>query len=518
MSTRVLRIVGLCGLLAVSNAVPLGSWQGQDVKAGDAKPAADAPKEDSVTTDHTIQIGGQAIPYKAIASTTLIRNESDEPAALIYSTAYIRSDARDVTQRPVAFLYNGGPGSSSVWLHMGAFGPRRVVTVDAGPTPPAPYTSQDNASSLLDRADLVFIDPVGTGFSRAVGKAKNKDFWGIDSDVKSLAQFIVTWVTRNHRWNSPKYLIGESYGTFRSAALSNYLQSQANMDFNGIVLISSVLDLGTLSFNPGDDRSYIFYLPSYAATAWYHKVLADRPDDLEKFLADARAFAEGEYTTALMKGSRLTPAERSAVAKKVARFTGLSEEYVTRADLRVNLAQFMVELQRSKGLTTGRLDSRFAGPTYDMLTENAEYDPQSVMVSSAFTSVWNTYVRGDLNFSQERPYVVLSNEAGPQWDWKHANQPQFGFPGAPNTEMDLVQAMISNPNLRVEVENGYYDMATPFFGSEHTMDHLGLREGLRGRIALKYYAAGHMMYLRDADLAQLSQNVRAFIDGGFKRK
>jgi carboxypeptidase C (cathepsin A) len=516
MTSGPFRIASVYCLVAACAVSSVGTWpaSNQDTKGADAKPASDAsaPKEDAVTTDHSIQLGGQAIPYKATASTTLIKNESDEPTALMYSTAYVRSDVRDASQRPVAFLYNGGPGSSSVWLHMGAFGPRRVVTIDAGPTPPAPYTSQDNAYSLLDKTDLVFIDPVGTGFSHAVGKAKNKDFWGVDSDVKSIAQFIVTWISRNHRWNSPKYLIGESYGTFRSAALGNYLQTQESIDLNGIVLMSSVLDLGTLSFNPGDDSCYIYYLPSYAATAWYHKLLKDRPDNLERFVDEARAFAEGEYATALMKGSRLTSAERDAVAKKVARYTGLSEEYLVRADLRVNLAQFMAELQRARGLTTGRLDSRFAGATYDMLTENAEYDPQSAMVSSAFTAVFNTYVRGELNFGQDRPYVTLSTDANGAWDWKHAGQPQFGFPGAPNTEIDLVQAMIANPSLRVEVENGYYDLATPFFATEHTMDHLGLRDALRNRIALKYYAAGHMMYVRDADLALLSQNIRAFID------
>jgi carboxypeptidase C (cathepsin A) len=515
MMTKIFGWTAFCGLVALATMAPVRTWQGQDAKPPDAKATADisVPKEETSTTDHTIQLGGQTILYKATASTTVIKNEADEPTALMYSTAYVRSDVKDAGQRPVAFLYNGGPGSSSVWLHMGAFGPRRVATVDAGPTPPAPYKWQDNTYSLLDKADLVFIDPVGTGFSHAVGKAKNKDFWGVDSDVKSIGQFIVTWINRNHRWNSPKYLIGESYGTFRSAALGNYLQTQESMDLNGIVLISSVLDLGTLSFNPGDDRCYIFYLPSYAATAWYHKVIKDRPEDLEKFLADSRAFAEGEYATALMKGSRLTTSERADIAKKMSRFTGLSEDYLVKADLRVNLAQFMAELQRGRGLTTGRLDSRFAGATYDMLTENAEYDPQSSMISSAFASVFNNYVRGDLNFGQDHGYVILSNEAGGQWDWKHQGQPQFGFPGAPNTEIDLVQALISNPNLRVEVENGYYDMATPFFATEHTMNHLGLREGIRDRIVLKYYAAGHMMYVRDADLAQLSQNIRTFIGG-----
>ena len=285
-----LLLLGLPPLLAAQEA-------SKDSKAAEAKPAdqkpadASVPKEESSVTDHTIRIGGQTIAYKATAFTTLLKNEKDEPTAIIFSVAYTKSDVKDLSQRPIAFVYNGGPGSSSAWLHMGAFGPRRVSTPNAEAAPPPPYKVEDNANSLLDKTDLVFIDPVGTGYSHAVGKAQDKDFWGIDSDVKSFAQFINTYVTRNSRWNSPKFLIGESYGTFRSAALSNYLQSNNGMYLNGIVLMSTVLDLGTLSFNPGDDMPYIFYLPSYAATAWYHKVLEDRPADLNAFLADARHFA-----------------------------------------------------------------------------------------------------------------------------------------------------------------------------------------------------------------------------------
>ena len=249
------------------------------------------PKEESSVTDHTIKIGGQTIAYKATASTTLIKDDKGDPTASIFTIAYTRSDAKDMSQRPISFVYNGGPGSSSIWLHMGAFGPRRVVTTDAGPTPPPPFKMVDNADSLLDKTDLVFVDPVGTGFSRAVGKAKDKDFWGIDQDVKSLAQFIATYINRNGRWNSPKFLIGESYGTFRSAALGNYLQNHNGMYFNGIVLISSVLDLGTISFPPGNDMPYVFYLPSYAATAAYHKMLKEPPADLNAFLVEARQFA-----------------------------------------------------------------------------------------------------------------------------------------------------------------------------------------------------------------------------------
>jgi carboxypeptidase C (cathepsin A) len=365
--------------------------QDKDDKSADKdkKPADSAPpKEESSVTDHSIKLGSQAIAYKATAQTILLKDDKGEPTALVYSTAYARSDVKDPGTRPIAFLYNGGPGSSSVWLHMGSFGPRRVLTTNAAVTPPAPYKVEDNIYSLLDKTDLVFVDPVGTGFSHAVGKAQNKDFWGVDSDVKSLAQFIETYITRSNRWNSPKFLIGESYGTFRSAALSNYLQDHHNIYVNGIVLISSVLDLGTISFYPGTDSAYIYYLPSYAATAWYHKMLKDRPDDRNVFLDEARKFAQGEFASAMMKGDKLTDSEKADIARKMARFTGLSEDYLVKANLRVNLFQFMKELQRSRGLTTGRLDARFSGPTYDLLGEFAEYDPQETAISGAFVAAF----------------------------------------------------------------------------------------------------------------------------------
>ena len=497
----------------------------------DAKPAADAkadaktppdanpPKEETWATDHTTRIGGQSIAYKATASLTMLKDEKGDPTALLFSTAYTRTDLKTDLKdaaRPIAFVYNGGPGSSSVWLHLGAFGPRRVVNPDAAQTPPAPYKLEDNANSLLDKTDLVFIDPVGTGFSRAVGKAQNKDFWGVDQDVKSLAQFINTYVSRNNRWNSPKFLIGESYGTFRSAALSSYLQSHDGMDFNGIVLISSVLDLGTISFNPGEDMPYVFYLPSYAATAWYHKMLKDRPDNLPAFLEEARNFAQTGYLNALVKGEKLGAAEKAEVAKQLSRYTGLSEDYLIKADLRVNLPQFMKELQRSRGLTTGRLDARFSGFSYDLLGEYAEYDPQDTSITGPFTAAFNTYVREDLKFGQDKVYHTGSDEAGNSWDWKHRSGDNFGFPGSPNVEGDLIQAMLTNPHLQIEVENGLYDLATPFYATEYTMEHLGLPEKLQKNIHLQYYDAGHMMYLREEDLAKLKANIASFIDSASK--
>ncbi len=498
----------------------------------DSKPAAEtpAPKEESSVTEHTLKIDGQTITYKATASTTLIKDDKSDPTASIFSIAYTRTDTKDkdakdkdnardkdLSQRPIAFVYNGGPGSSSVWLHMGAFGPRRVVTTDAGPTPPPPFKMVDNAESLLDKTDLVFIDPVGTGFSRAVGKAKDKDFWGVDQDVKSLAQFISAYVSRNGRWNSPKFLIGESYGTFRSAALGNYLQQHNGMYLNGIVLISSVLDLGTVSFHAGDDSSYIFYLPSYAATAAYHKMLKDPPADLNAFLAEARQFASTEYAGALMKGANLSAAEKADIAKKLSRFTGLNDDYIIKADLRVNLPQFMAELQRSRGLSTGRLDARFSGPQTDLLAEYAQYDPQSTAVEGAFTAAFNNYVREDLKFGKDLTYNTLSYEANGAWDWKHKSDRSYGFPGSPNVEPDLVEALVTNPHLHVEVENGIYDLATPFLATEYTMTHLNLPENLQKNIKLQYYDAGHMMYLREADLAKLKANIANFLDAATRQ-
>jgi carboxypeptidase C (cathepsin A) len=524
MTKRVLLFGGmaLALILALAGRIeaqePAKDAKPAETKGAEAKPGPEAPpKEESSTTDHTIRIGGQTIPYKATASTTLLKDEKAEPTASMYSTAYTRSDVKDLTQRPVAFVYNGGPGSSSIWLHMGAFGPRRVLTSDASATPPPPYKLVDNADCLLDKADLVFIDPVGTGFSRAVGKAQNKDFWGVDQDVKSIAQFISIYVSRHNRWNSPKFLIGESYGTFRSAALSNYLQSQNSVYLNGIVLISSVLDVRTLGFLTGDDMSYIVYLPSYAATSWYYKILKDRPDDLSAFIAEARQYASTEYALALFKGSKLGAAEKAEVAKKLARFTGLSEEYLLKADLRVNLAQFNAELQRSRGLTIGRYDARYSGPTYDLLTENAEYDPSYTAVSGPFPAALNSYVREELKFTPEKDYLPINFEIGRNWDWKHKNDEFPGFPGVPNVEGDLIKALLDNPHLQVQVENGYFDQATPFFATEYTMDHLGLPEKLRGNIHLEYYTAGHMMYLHSDDLAKLSSNVGKFIESASKQ-
>jgi carboxypeptidase C (cathepsin A) len=508
-------------LLALPLTLHIVSAQEED-KDKQVKPVeksaepAPAPKEESSVTDHTIKIAGQTIPYKATIGSILLKNEKDEPTALIYYTAYTRSDVKDPSLRPLSFLYNGGPGSSSLWLHMGSFGPKRVLTANAGITPPAPYTLEDNPNCLLDKSDLVFIDPVGTGFSRAVGKAQDKDFWGVDSDVNSLAQFVQTYVSRNGRWNSPKFLIGESYGTFRNAALANHLQTQNGIYLNGVVMVSSVWDLSTISFYPGQDLAYILYLPSYAATAWYHKVLKDRPDNLESFLDEARAFAKGDYANALLKGETLSDADKAAVAQKVSHFTGLSVDYLIKSNLRVRLERFMQELQLNRGLTTGRLDARFSGPTYDLIDSAASYDPQEAAITGAFVAAFNMYMREDLKFNQDRAYHIFAGFKDNHWDWKHEGSGYGYFPGAPSVMLDLANAIITNPKLQVQMEDGYYDLATPFFESEYAVDHLGLPENLQKNIQHKFYEAGHMMYLRQEDLTKLKSNVAAFIDSASK--
>jgi carboxypeptidase C (cathepsin A) len=493
----------------------LARAQEKDAKAPEAKSAekcdAATSKEESSVTDHSIKLGAQTIPYKATASTTALKNDKGEVTGLLYSVAYTRSDVKDLTERPISFLYNGGPGSATMWLHMGAFGPKRVFTVDGGFTPPAPYKLVDNADSLLDKTDLVFIDAMGTGYSHAACKGQDKDFFGIDEDVEAFGQFIVTYLSRNDRWNSPKFLIGESYGTTRSAALGNYLQNHDSVHLNGIVLISTVLDFSTLSFLAHDDRSYVYYLPSYAAVAWYHKVLKDRPADVAAFIEEARTYAQGDYSTALFKGAALSATEKAAVAKKLSDFTGLSEDYLLRADLRVNLSQFRAELQRKAGLTTGRIDARFTGYTFDLLQENAQGDPQGPAVGGAYTALINSYNHDELKFGKDQVYHNRANTQG-AWNWTRKNQQQRGFPGSPNVGPDLAQAMITNPRLLVQVENGYYDLATPFFATEYTMTHLGLPEALQKNIKEDYYTAGHMMYLRDEDRVSLHKQVATFID------
>lgn len=462
-------------------------------------------KEIKSVTHHSISIGGVQINYTATAGAMILKNENDEPIALFGYVAYTK-DGADVTKRPVTFAYNGGPGTSSYWLHMGVLGPKRVVVNDPESNAPAPYKMEDNQNSILDVTDIVMIDPVGTGISKAIGKAQNKDFWGVDQDIKSISNFIKLYVTTNERWNSPKFLLGESYGTLRSAGVVNFLQERLGMVMNGVILVSSILNYHL----EDDDIANVIYMPTYAATAWYHNKIADKSAGLNNFLNNVRAFALGEYATALMKGDALSDAEKDVIAAKLSMFTGLSKDYLLKANLRVNEAQFTQELLRSEHLTVGRIDSRYTGISQDLLSEYAATDPQSDAISPAFTAVFMNYYYGELKMDKQ--YSYKSNAyytEGFDWDWRHAKN--GGGNTMPNTAVDLAEAMSHNPNLKVLVLNGYYDLATPFFGTEYTFDHLGIEKKLKQNITLKYYEAGHMMYINPAQGVAFKKDVSSFI-------
>jgi carboxypeptidase C (cathepsin A) len=477
-----------------------------------------APKSESSVTRHTLTIGGRSIQYDATAGTLLVRNEKDEPTASIGYVAYVERGGGtpgEAGRRPLTFAFNGGPGSSSVWLHMGALGPRRIVTADAADAAaslPPPYSVVDNAYSVLDKTDLVLIDPVGTGFSHAVGEAKDKDFWGVDPDIESVSRFITQYVDDNHRWGSPKYLLGESYGTTRAAGVVDYLQTRRNMAFNGVVLISVALDFETFFPLPGNDTSYPLLLPSLAATAWYHHALPRQPAELAPFLAEVRRFATGEYAAALMQGNALSDAERAAVAEKIHQYTGLSAGFVKQADLRVRASQFTQELKRNDHLTLGRLDGRFTGPSFDRLGEDSDYDPLSAAIGGPFAAAFLDYLHADLKLGEGRTYNLLNEQAGGVWDFRH-RVPGLPFPSPlPNTAIDLAHAMGYNPSLQVLVLNGYYDLATPFLATEYMMSHLPLEKAQQAHIHMEYFEAGHMMYLHEPSLRQLKGALAAFYD------
>ncbi len=469
-------------------------------------------------TKHSVKIDQKIINYTATVGTLILKNEKDEPIASFGYTAYTKDSQPDLSKRPITFSFNGGPGSSSMWLHMGIMGPRRVLVNDPLPNGPAPYKIEDNNYSILDISDIVMMDPVGTGLSRAVGKAKNSDFWGVDSDIKSVCQFIRDYTNDHERWNSPKYLLGESYGTFRSAGVADYLQANLGISVNGVILVSNVLDIRTLSFNPGDEISYIVNLPSYAATAWYHQKVTPKPASLIDFLKEVRVFALGEYTTALMKGDLLTAPERDLIISKLSGYTGLSKDYWNKANLRVNQPQFCQELLRDTGFAVGRLDSRYTGIAQNQLSEHAFQDPQSSDISPAFISSFLHYYTTELKVSKDKKYNTSAyGLAGFDWDWKHARSGSIiGDPASPNTGPDLVNAMSNNPTMKVLVLNGIYDLATPFGASEYTLDHLGLNPKIKKNIIHKYYEAGHMMYTHKESAIQFKKDVMEFILGTLK--
>lgn len=477
---------------------------------GSASDTSIITKADRSVTKHTARIEGKAINYTATAGTIVLKNEKNESIAIFGFTAYTKDGETDDSKRPVTFAYNGGPGSSSMWLHLGALGPRRVSVNDPGITPPAPYKLEDNEHSIVDVTDLVMIDPVGTGLSHPIGKATGKDFWGVDQDIKSISQFIKQYVTENDRWNSPKYLLGESYGTMRSAGVVSYLQDNMGMQMNGVVLVSCVLDLHQLTFQ--DDISDVLYLPTYAAVAWYHNKIPNKPANLEGFLKEVRTFAMGEYATALQKGDLLTDAEKDQVITKLSAYTGLSKDYISKANLRVQEPQFTQELLREGHETVGRLDARFKGINQDPLSEYSSDDPQSSQISPAYIASFMNYYYTELKVNKNYDYheSAYSSE-GFRWDWSRGGGGGGGFATTPNTGIDLANAMSKNPSLKILVLNGYYDLATPFYGTEYTFDHLGIEKKLKSNITMKYFEAGHMMYVNPASLAVFKKSVADFI-------
>jgi carboxypeptidase C (cathepsin A) len=496
-------------------------------------------KPESVSSTGTVTIDGHALSYQAIAGTLVVhpkgwddvpresnREKGEEGSegggnptaeASMFYVAYFKSDGgkNGGGVRPVTFVYNGGPGSASFWLHMGAFGPRRIVTSTDVHTPAAPYSLVNNGSSLLDATDLVFIDAPGTGFSRIAGKDKEKAFYGVDQDAYAFAEFITQFLSKYGRWNSPKYLFGESYGTPRSAVLVNQLESDRSVDFNGVILLSQILNFDLSpdrpTGNPGIDLPYQTALPTYAATAWYHHKLPAEHANLEAFLTEVEQFAMGDYARALTAGSELSATDRAAVADKLHQYTGLPVDYILKADLRIDGGEFRQTLQASDGATTGRLDTRFSGPDIDPLSQRAEYDPQAAALSSAFVSGFNEYVRGDLHYGGDRlfkPSARLTNT----WNFRHEAPGQQGSTRqGTNVMPDLANAMKLNPSLKVQLNAGYFDLATPFYEGVYEMHHLPMPATLQSNIEYHFYDSGHMVYAKEASLKLLHQNVAEFI-------
>ena len=476
-------------------------------------PAKPAPAESSVVTPHTVTIDGQLIRYSARAGNLLVRNDSAQVIGSFFYVAYTR-DGTEPRRRPVTFVFNGGPGSSSVWLHMGSFAPVRVETNAPSFTPPPPYTVSDNPHSLIDRTDLVFVDAMGTGFSRIVDKGQPKDFFGVDPDIKAFGDFIVRYITLNNRWNSPKYLLGESYGTTRAAGLANALQSRG-VAMNGLVLVSSWLNAFVDFGSPPNslEITYQLYLPTMAATAWYHNKLPQSPPNLAAFLDQVKEFSLGEYQHALSRGSRLSNAERDAVAAKLHGYTGLSEDFLRRARLRVTPDRFQKELLRGDQRTAGRLDARFVGIDHDAAGESPEYDAADVAISAAFTAAFNSYVASDLHYDGGSTYLMSNYPlVGADWDNRHRVGGQR-YPIADVSE-DLREVMTKNPSLRIFSANGYYDFATPFFETDYTLQHMGLDPSLEKNISYGYYESGHMIYLHQPALIQMKKDLAKFYDAG----
>jgi carboxypeptidase C (cathepsin A) len=480
-------------------------------KKDEKKEDKTAPKDNLVETRHTVRIGGRTVKYTVTTGTIVMKEEvsekegeTDKPRAQIFFTAYTMDGVKDKSKRPITFSFNGGPGSSSVWLHMGVLGPRRVVLTDEGEMPPPPFKLTDNQYSILDETDLVFIDPMSTGFSRPVEGEKSAEWHTFSKDIASVGDFIRLYATRYHRWLSPKFLAGESYGTTRAAGLSGYLQNRHGMLLNGLMLISVVLDFTTIDFNHNNDLPYILFLPAYAATAWYHGKLSFKAP-LQTVIKEADEFAKGEYASALLKGAALTPEERESVVEKLSRYTGISQDFIRRTDLRSLDRHYFKELLRERGKTVGRLDSRYTGIDRSGVTETYEYDPLFSHTSGPYTAALNDYIRTELKFETDLPYEILSDKVWMNWSYGYF---QNQYVSVAET---LRSSMTFNKYLKVFVASGYFDLGTPYSATEYTFDHLGLDPALRKNIRMAYYQAGHMMYVHLPSLKEMKKDLAKFI-------
>jgi len=482
----------------------------------DDKPAAAASDKDwdgdkPVVTKHSIRAGGRTLNYTVTTGMMPIRSTAGEVEAHMFFMAYTLDNAGDAARRPLMFSFNGGPGSSSVWLHLGAIGPRRVKMLDDGGLPPSPYELVDNDYTWLDQTDLVFIDPVGTGYSRATKPDLAKKFFGLQGDVQSVGEFIRLYLTKFERWSSPLFLVGESYGTTRASALSGYLIDRG-IAFNGVLLISSIMNFQTVGFDQGNDLPYAVHLPTYTAIAWYHKKLpADLQKDLRKTLAEVEQWVTTEYQVALAKGDALTAAERQATLERLARYTGLSKEYLENTDLRVEIMRFCKELLRSEKRTVGRLDGRFKGYDEYARSERPDFDPSMAAIRPPYTAALNDYVRRELGYRNEAEYYILGGGIGP-WDWGREGNNQYA-----DTAESLRSAFAKNPWMKLFVGFGYYDLATPYFASKYTLSHMNLEPALKKNITEAYYEAGHMMYIDMRELAKLKKDVSAFVTDALKK-
>jgi carboxypeptidase C (cathepsin A) len=500
--------VFVSGLLCAFLSVSIVAQGATPKKTTIPRPAAkQMASEHSVMTHHQITVGGRTIGYTATAGNLILKNEKGSPSVSVFYVAYTE-DGADRDRRPVTFLYNGGPGAASIYLHMGAFGPRRIdFPSDASPNSGPPYKLTDNANSLLDKSDLIFIDAPGTGYSRLLPGTDPKTIFGVDQDAAAFGQFIERYITLNDRWNSPKFLLGESYGTPRSAVLVDYLQNR-NMAFNGVILLSSVLDFSTIFPGPGNDLAFATFLPTEAAVNWYHSKASDR-GSLQSVVNEARTFANGPYTQALMQGDRLPHDQFVQIATQLSHLTGLSVHYIEQAQLRIYPQRFEKELLREIDQTTGRLDARYVGYNLDTLGDSADYDPSDTATSPGFQAGFLTYVRNELNFKSDEEYKQVNGEVNQAWDY---NRKSIFKWLAPSTSPDLEEAMTTNPRLRVFVGCGYFDMATPFGAAEWTFSHLGLQPTLRQHVTFGYYESGHMVYMNQAALAAFHADLDKFYD------